>query len=168
MRENILNLLKIIKVLNKRYIFFILFAGFISSLHLLLGYFSPLLYQKAIDTVVYQKLIPYQTIFYIMIIFGLSVGFQLIGNILFPKYLVKIDIDICNYVMQKAVNLNYKYIKEKGTGYFTRIFTEDAHAVLRIFYNDLIQNTFSLLRLIPILITIFFWDIPILYFLFPQ
>ncbi|MDY0152699.1 MAG: ABC transporter ATP-binding protein [Candidatus Cloacimonas sp.] len=159
--NSIRSIIAVLKLLKRRLLVQLLLCAILSSMPYLISFFLPLVSQKAINLVIYQNTLPISYMYIMISLYLLSIAFQAAGGLLTPKYSIQNDLYCRTQVMEKALSVNYRHFKENGSGYYTKIFTDDVSASLQVLQGNIIGNTFSLIRVLPIFYLIYTWDKPI-------
>lgn len=76
--------------------------------------------------------------------------------------MINSQMDIRAKLFEQSFILNYKEIKKVGTTYYARLINEDVGGTFQPFTTNFIDSLFAIIRIFPILVTIFLWD----YYLF--
>ncbi|PID27846.1 MAG: hypothetical protein CSB55_07295 [Candidatus Cloacimonadota bacterium] len=82
----------------------------------------------------------------------------IIGTYISSRKSLELGFKLHEKVFTKSLSMNYRLIALKGSGYYSQIINNDTGSSLDVFSSNLLYNTITLLRVIPILLTIYIWD----------
>lgn len=158
MIKNIKILISYYKLIKKQYLIAMIIGSIISGLNVFILYFYPIILQNLIDFSVTMKEFPLKYCFQLIILFFMILFLNYIGKNIFIKNIINSQMDIRTRLFKYSFILPNQEVKKIGSTYYSRLINEDVAQSFNLFFANFVENIFTLLRVIPILITVFIWD----------
>ena len=146
-----MNILNIIRLIKKKYLFFALLLSVSISLITLLSLIFPLLYRQFIDEIV-LKTINWNIVFKMIILFLFSLFAETFFTYLYLKVHTDIEKDLKYSVYKTTLTFDEKAIKKKGEGYFVELIDNCVYHCISILTPHMFRSVFSIIK--SVIITI--------------
>lgn len=151
-------ILKYIKIIPKRYLFFFVGLGLIEGIGFILQYYIPLYQQELIDLSIANKALSIKSLNYLIIAICAFIFFNVFNKFLYLQYYYKLQRILSTDLLSNVLSFSKNSILSKGTGYYYDVITNDISQSLQVLSLSYFCFIYSIIRSVFVFMLMYKWS----------